>query len=217
MIATHQMPRQRPSADYNPVEPELELRHEPERDAHAQVERLDSQMQRAQEQLLLLRRQQELIERQKRELEELSRKQEELHRGRSEMTEYLTRAIVTLEREAHEAEKRVEQLKVGRETFLRHLEELEALEPSKWENEVLPKELNRALGILEAARVDYERLSARINLTSEHEVLESPEAMPPVQEEDFLVWLKRGFAFTLPLILLGLIALAMIYLKGTTN
>jgi chromosome segregation ATPase len=211
------MPRQRPSSDDNPVEPELELRHVPERDAQVQVERLDSQVQRAQEQLLFLRRQQELIERQKRELEDLSRKQEELDRGRSEMTEYLTRAIVTLEREAHEAEKRVEQLKIGRETFLHHLEELEALEPGNWENETLPKELNRALGILEAARVDYERLSARINLASEHEVLETPEAMPADSGEDFLLWLKRGFAFTLPLILLGLIALAMIYLRGTTN
>ncbi len=217
MTATHLMPRQRIPSDYHPAEPELELRHESDSDARAHVERLDSQVQRAQEQLLLLRRQQEVIERQKRELEDLSRKQAELDRGRSEMTEYLTRAIVTLEREAHEAEKRVEQLRIGRETFLRHLDELEALEPCKWENEMLPKELNRALGILEAARVDYERLSARINLSSEHEVLDPHEPLPAEAGHDFMVWLKRGFAFTLPLILLGLVALALFYLKEMGN
>jgi vacuolar-type H+-ATPase subunit I/STV1 len=207
------MPRQRYSSEYDDP-PELELRADQTVDPQ-QIERLDTQVQRAQEQLLQLRRQQELIERQKRELEELSRKQEELDRGRSEMMDLLTRAVVTLERETYEAEKRVEQLRVARETFIRHLGELEGIEPAVWETEVLPKELNKSLGVLEAARVDYERMSTRINASSVEEVLDPHQQGAGIDDaQDFVVWLKRGFAFTLPLIVLGLIGLIVWFLKA---
>src|SRR5436853_7894843 len=81
------------------------------------AEHLDNQVQRAQEQLLQLKRQQEQIEKQKRELEELSRKQEELERGRAEMSDKLTRALAVLEREAYDAQTRLEQLRAMRERF----------------------------------------------------------------------------------------------------
>ena len=81
------------------------------------TEHLDSQVQKAQEQLLQLKRQQEQIEKQKRELEELSRRQEELERGRAEMTDRLTRSLVVLEREAYEAQTKMEQLRATPRKF----------------------------------------------------------------------------------------------------
>src|SRR5213595_1369823 len=90
-------------------------------------EHLDSQVQKAQEQLLQLKRQQEQIEKQKRELEELSRRQEELQAGRAEMVEKFTRANVVLDREAYDAQKRVELLQGIRENFDSHLQNLEAI------------------------------------------------------------------------------------------
>src|SRR6478672_10534989 len=96
------------------------------------TEHLDSQVQKAQEQLLHLKRQQEQIEKQKRELEELSRRQEELERGRAEMTDRLTRSLVVLEREAYEAQTKMEQLRTTRESFGQHLELLEAIDPRTW-------------------------------------------------------------------------------------
>src|SRR5436309_3744639 len=107
-------------------------------------ELLDSQVQKAQEQLLQLRRQQEQIEKQKRELEELSRRQEELERGRAEMTDRLTRSLVVLEREAYEAQTKMEQLRATRESFGQHLELLEAIDPRTWNPSDLNKELSRA-------------------------------------------------------------------------
>src|SRR5476651_1299444 len=124
-----------------PIEQMLELSQE---DAMS-PEHLDSQVQRAQEQLLQLKRQQEQIEKQKRELEELSRRQEELDRGRSEMTDKLTRSLVVLEREAYEAQKKMEQLRATRESFVQHLELLEAIDPKTWNSADLNKELSRAL------------------------------------------------------------------------
>src|SRR4030081_2065572 len=88
-----------------PIEQMLELNEE----EALSPEHLDSQVQKAQEQLLQLNRQQEQIEKQKRELEELSRKQEELDDSLADMTDKLTRSLVVLEREAYDAQKRLEQ------------------------------------------------------------------------------------------------------------
>src|SRR3982751_6989096 len=104
-----------------PIEQMLELNE----DDGASTEHLDSQVQKAQEQLLQLKRQQEQIEKQKRELEELSRRQDELEQGRGEMTDKLTRALVVLEREAYNAQSRLEQIRVARESFDQHLEVVE--------------------------------------------------------------------------------------------
>src|SRR6201994_3483209 len=100
----------------------------PEEDALA-GEHLDTQVQKAQEQLLSLKRQQEQIEKQKRELEELSRRQEALQQGKAEMMEKLTRALVVVERETYDAQKRVEQLQAINESYIQHLSMLESINP----------------------------------------------------------------------------------------
>src|SRR5258708_27642464 len=91
-------------------------------------EHLDSQVQKAQEQLLQLKRQQDQIEKQKRELEELSRRQDELERGRAEMSDKLARSLVILEREAYDTQKKLETLRVTRESFRQHLELIESID-----------------------------------------------------------------------------------------
>src|SRR4029078_2653181 len=108
-------------------------------------ELLGSQVQKAQEQLLQLKRQQEQIEKQKRELEELSRRQEELERGRAEMTDKLARSLVVLEREASDAQKKMEQLRATRESFGQHLELLETIDPPRWSPGDMNNELTHAL------------------------------------------------------------------------
>jgi predicted RNase H-like nuclease (RuvC/YqgF family) len=175
-------------------------------------EQLDSQVQRAQEQLLQLKRQQETIEKQKRELEELSRKQEELERGRSEMIEKLSRSLVVIERETYEAEKRVEQLKSTNLAFADHLDALERINPKSWSNTDLHRELSKALSSVDEARAEYTKSITKINVKSGEEVLDpaSPAVYSEyaaVDEGSFILWLKRGLAFTLPLMIFAIIAL----------
>src|SRR3954470_5063730 len=86
------------------------------------TEHLDTQVQKAQEQLLSLKRQQDHIEKQKRELEELSRRQDALQLGRGERVEKFTRGMVVREREAYEAQKRVELLQGIHDIFTAHLQ-----------------------------------------------------------------------------------------------
>jgi chromosome segregation ATPase len=195
-----------------PIEQMLELNEEDS----VSTEHLDSQVQKAQEQLLQLKRQQEQIEKQKRELEELSRRQEELERGRAEMSDKLTRSLVILEREAFEAQKRMEQLRATRESFAQHLEVLEGIDPRTWNPADLNKELSRALSTVDDARTEYNQQRSRLQATAdETEVAPLPETSASFEgngmAHSFAQWLQIGFAFTLPLIIFGLIALFIFF------
>lgn len=173
-------------------------------------EHLDNQVQKAQEQLLALKRQQELIERQKRELEELSRRQEQLQAGKSDMVEKFTRAIVVLERETYDAKKRVELLNSIHESFSGHLDMLESINPKGWEGLDINKELNKALSAVDDARAEYSGSLPKISSTKETDGSDPVAASIGYQTEyavteqkDFMYWLKAGFAFTLPLLAIG--------------
>ncbi len=199
-----------------PIEQMLELSEE----QSLSPEHLDSQVQKAQDQLLQLKRQQDQIEKQKRELEELSRKQEELERGRAEMSDKLTRSLVVLEREAYDAQKRLEQLRGMRESFGQHLELIEAIDPKSWNPSDLHKELSRALSTVEGARVEFVQQRSRLQATSEGNENESLAEVEPVFSgggRSLLEWMKIGFAFSIPFIVFGSIALFVFFWVAAHN
>jgi chromosome segregation ATPase len=194
-----------------PIEQMLELSEDA-----ISAEHLDSQVQKAQDQLLQLKRQQEQIEKQKRELEELSRKQEELERGRAELTDKLSRSLVVLEREAYDTQKKLEQLRATRESFGQHLELIEAIDPKSWNPADLNKELSRALSTVDDARTEFSQQRSRLQADEGTGDVGLPEAAPDVADllnegSDFGHWVKIGFAFCLPLILFGIVALLFFF------
>lgn len=180
-------------------------------------EHLETQVQKAQEQLVSLKRQQDQIEKQKRELEELSRRQESLQVGRHEMVEKITRAMVVLEREAYDAQKRVELLQNIHDTFTAHQQNLEAINPKAWEGLDINRELTKALSAVDDARAEYSRTLPKISSQTDSDggdrVAESigfqMDYARGETEKTFWYWLRSGFAFTLPLLLVG-IAIAFI-------
>ncbi len=191
------------------------------RQSAASTERIGNEVQKAQEQLLTLRRQQEQIERQKRELEELSRRQEELEQGRTEMVEKLSRALVAVERQTGEAQKRVEQLHSTNQAFGSHLAALESINPKGWASTDLQRELSRALGMVDHARTDYNQQKARFaaDASKDNGAAEGSaageastyEAMfGDAADRGFGFWLKAGVAFTLPLLVLGFFLLILL-------
>jgi len=191
-----------------PVEQMLDLTEET-----PSVEHLDNQVQKAQEQLLQLKRQQEQIEKQKRELEELSRRQDELEHGRAEMTDKLTRALVVLEREAYNAQSRLEQIRVARESFAQHLELIESIDPRNWNPSDLHKELSRALSTVDDARTEYNEHRSRLQAAGADSEASLPDTAPGVYENSdgrsFSEWLLIGLALSLPLIFFGAVAVAL--------
>ncbi len=183
------------------------------------TEHLDSQVQKAQEQLIALKRQQEQIEKQKRELEELSRRQEELERGKAEMGDKLTRSLVVLEREAYDSQKKLEQIRATRESFEQHLGLLESIDPKGWNPAELHKELSRALSTVDDARAEFSQQRSRLSASGdESSDVGLPEAAPEVAiggGNSFMQWMQIGLAFTLPLIVFGLIALFLFLWMAT--
>ena len=155
-----------------------------------------------------LKRQQEHIEKQKRELEELSRRQEQFQKGKVEMVEQFTRALVILERQIYDSQKRVEQLRSINESFIQHLSIIEGINPKSWENSDINKELNRALSAIDDARTEYNRSRAVISAETNEDVLPASSAAAAAAydapAQDFTYWLKSGLAFTLPLLVVGL-------------
>ena len=200
-------------------EPFLELQE----DDGLSTEHLDSQVQKAQEQLIQLKRQQDLIEKQKRELEELSKRQEQLQQGKAEMVEKFTRTLVVLERQTYDTEKRVENLKTIHENFLQHLAILESINPKTWDHTDINRELTKALSAVDDARTEYGRCRSKLNAESGEELIEAgagSQAFPAGgiadETKGFFYWLMRGFAFTLPLLILGtLILIVLINRHGT--
>lgn len=195
-----------------PNEPLLDL---PEGD-DLSTEQLDAQVQRAQDQLLSLKRQQDVIEKQKRELEELSRRQDQLNQGKSEMIEKLTRAAVVLERELYDAQKRVELLREIQDAFSQHYNILESINPKAWgEGSDLNRELSKALSAVDDARAEFGKSLPKIQTDAPAVAYPGAEDAGDGTEDshDFGYWFKSGLAFTLPLIILGIIGLIAMFLR----
>lgn len=198
-----------------PDRPREQLLDLPEGDPLS-TERIDEKVQLAEAQEQQLKRQLEQIERQKRELEELGRRQEQFNVGKAEYVDKLTRALVVIEREAFEANKRVELLDSIRHSFAGHLEALEAINPKNWDSMEIPKELTRALATVDDARAEFGKTFPKISATtssqsqgeSQQEAFAAYEPQAPAN--DFLSWLKVGLAFSIPLIVFGLIVLVVI-------
>lgn len=173
-------------------------------------EELQSQVQKAQAELAELKRRSEQIERDKQRLEELSRRQEGLEAGKADMLDKFTRSMVVVQRETQEAEKRLDQLHTIHEAFTSHLRELESINPKDWVGLDLSKELSKAQSMVDDARAEYNRALPRLAADEELPAAGAEyEEYYAGGEKGFFYWLKAGFAFTLPLLVLGALALML--------
>jgi predicted RNase H-like nuclease (RuvC/YqgF family) len=202
------------------TDPDDEFTEQPEflpsgsSDPTSTANEINLKVQHVQEQLLDLKRQQEEIERQKRELEDLSRKQREFDEGRREIVEKLTRGLVLLERQEFEVKRELEQIKIVRDSFAEHLGQTENLNPAEWSSEELPSELTRALARVDQAKAIYSQSRARLVALRESEEGGAGDAssdlMPEYStsggyEKSFGAMIREGFAYSFPLILLGIL------------
>lgn len=179
---------------------------------------LGDKVQQVRAELESLKLKQEEIEREKARLEDLKRRQDSLEHGRSDMLDKLTRALVVVERETEEAQKRVEQMHQIHSSFTQHLRDLEAINARSWLPQDLPKELSRALSAVDNARADFTKSHAKLAVESQeldHTDHASPDQGIEFEDRSFGVWLKMGFAFTLPLQILALVAL-LLHIWATT-
>ena len=124
---------------------------------------------------------------------------------------------MVLEREAYDAQKRLEQLRAMRESFGQHLELIEAIDPKSWNPADLHKELSRALSTVDDARAEFSQQRSRLQAAGRSNGdAHCRKWRPDVSDcssggHTFGNGCKIGFAFSLPLIIFGLIALFLFF------
>ncbi len=123
---------------------------------------IEERVQSTQHRLAQLRQEAEELEQEKQRFEELSRQQKEFMNGRAEMGDKLSKALTHLDRETYEAQRRVEQLLVIKDTFNHHLDVIDSLNPEQWNPSDLRHDLGRALGMIDEAREEYLKGSSRV-------------------------------------------------------
>lgn len=174
-------------------------------------EELGDKVQQVRAELENLKQKQEEIEREKLRLEELKRRQDELDAGRAEMIDKLSHGIVVVQRESEATQTRLEQLHAIHNSFTQHLRLVEAINPRAFGTSELPRELSKALSSVEDARADYVKAHAKLAADSASEAASQLSSIEPdyseYDERGFSYWLKSGFAFTLPIQILGAVAL----------
>ncbi|MEI8294126.1 MAG: hypothetical protein WCG66_09080 [bacterium] len=180
---------------------------------------LGDKVQQVRAELESLKQKQEEIEREKARLEELKRRQDSLEQGRSDMLDKLTRALVVVQRETEESQKRVEQMHAIYASFNQHLRQLEDINARSWNPQDLPRELSKALSAVEDARADYVKSQAKLAVDSSSEMSPAPlmESEYPLEDDrSFTYWLRAGFAFTLPLQVIAVVFLLLQIWSATT-
>lgn len=195
----------------------LDLDEDPNTTPAPSVEQIDDQVALAQERLLALKRQAEQLEREKAKLEELSRRQEQFDSGRAEMVDKFTGSLVQIQRETDETLKRLEVLKNVQASFSTYLQELEAINPKEWTPEELTRELSKGLAAVEDARSVYTKAQAQIAMEPLSSGSLSGESESVDGGQGFGYWLMAGFAFTLPLVIVGLIGLVILFFSLTAS
>jgi len=180
-------------------------------------EDFEDQVHEAQEQLQELRHKQELVERQKMELEELHQKKDDFMKGRTEVSDRLSRCITTLDREAVEVQKRADLYLDTKEAFEHQLKIVQALRPEVWSRKELRNELNRAIEKIADAQEQIDKAANVFNGMKSAPHLKTRSmrgALSAGDEASFSYWMVRGLAFTLPLMIAGMLAMAFQYFMG---
>ena len=123
-----------------------------------------------------------------------------------------------------DAQKRADELRITHEEFCRHLEILKSLQPEKWHRTQVDEELDGALAAIEEAESGFAKGLRRLHMMTPPEsasfsgAASLDDANAPLltaahgAADDWMTWMKRGFAFTLPLMATVLVAIVLIRL-----
>ncbi len=186
--------------------------------ANPLAEDFAGKLQEAQSQIEALQQQQAEVERQKQELQEINEAKEDFLHGQVELHEKLSTAVTAMDREIFATRQELDELEQVRTSFADHLEKIDALNPDGWNNESLRQDLTRAISVLDLAEDEYEQAVAHFSGGRSASVFgggSKPKraASGSSEESEFLTMLRNGFAFNLPVVILGTFALIVYFLK----
>jgi hypothetical protein len=172
-----------------------------------QKEQLTNQVADTAEEIERLRMRQDELEHEKTSLEELNRKQDEYERSKKNIIENLSRNLVLMEKDEILANRMVELLSASRARFKEILAEIRDIREELWGDGGFEEELDKALALIESARMEYSKAIAKVDAESwqkgdgQAQLATLDEAgRHTLVNKGFFFWLKVGVAVSLPLI-----------------
>jgi chromosome segregation ATPase len=176
----------------------------------------DRKLKDAQEELDRIQLQREELERKKSELEELTVRKRTFLSQQVELTEKLTSALTLIDRGLFEIRQEAEDLEQCRTCFAAHLDKIQKINPEAWSRDNLPEKLEKASMAIDIASDEYDQAAAHFEGTRSGSIFgraskRSRTAARLGGSSEFMANLRNGFAFNLPIVVLGGVAL-LVYL-----
>lgn len=178
----------------------------------------DRKLKDAQEELNRIQLQREELERKKTELEELTNRKRTLLSQQAEFTEKLTSSLTLIDRELYEMKQESEDLEQCRVCFAAHLDKIQKFNPESWTRDDLSEKLDRASMVIDIAGDEYDQAAAHFEGNRSGAIFGRTSKRGRAknrrsESSEFMVNLRNGFAFNLPLLALGGAAIVIYLLK----
>jgi multidrug efflux pump subunit AcrA (membrane-fusion protein) len=176
----------------------------------------DSKLRAAEDEINRIQQQRDALANQKRELEELAGRKRNLLSQQAELSEKLTSALTLIDRGLFEMNQEADDLQQCRVCFAAHLEKIQRLNPESWARDAATEKLEKALMTIDIASDEYDQAATHFQGTRSGTIFGGPtqrgrSVSKSLNSSEFLVNLRNGFAFNLPILALGAVAL-LIYL-----
>jgi len=174
------------------------------------------------EEIERLKMRQDELEHEKTSLEELNRKQDEYARSKKDIIENLSRNIILMEKDEVLATRMVELLSASRSRFKDILAEIRDVQEEGWSEDSFEEELDKALALIESARMEYSKAIAKVDAESWQKGSTGQAQLSTLEDagrgsianKGFLFWMKVGLAFSLPMIFFILLLIATYILEN---
>jgi chromosome segregation ATPase len=182
------------------------------------TEDYDRRLKDTQEEIERIQHQREELERKKIELEELTSRKHAFVSQQVELTEKLTSALTLIDRELFEMRNETDDLEQCRSCFAGHLDKIQKFNPDNWTRENTSEKLERASISIDLAADEYDQAAAHFEGSRSGAIFgraskRSRTSTRNTSSSEFAVNLRNGFAFNLPILVLGGLALVVYLLK----
>ena len=180
----------------------------------------DRKLKDAQDELDRIQLQREELERKKSELEELTGRKRTFLSQQAELTEKLTSSLTLIDRELFEMRQESEDLEQCRVCFAAHLDKIQKFIPENWTRDQLPEKLEKASMAIDIAADEYDQAAAHFVNGRSGSIFGRPSKRGRTTKNrggaissDFMLNVRNGFAFNLPIVALGGLALFIYFMK----
>ena len=135
--------------------------------------------------------------------------------SQAEISERLATSLTQIDRVLFEMRQETEDLEQTRQCFAEHVARIDKFDPQTWSRQNMAENLERALTAIGHADEEYQQAAQHFDGTRSGAIFGRGRRRGgrAGNNSEFLVNLRNGFAFNLPIVLLGVGALAVYLLK----